>query len=180
MKVRVTAAITKSQDGFYRVVLSNGVFSDYSTFEDAKRYADYVNNEDADNPEYMEVADEIAEQTYAPTSEELYERRMKERKEREEKKRKIEDGNRKSKKTSEKYVYVISMFERGCKNTEYFKGESDLLKFISFTTTKVEKAKVYQTKASAQKVIDALTKNYMVYKVYKSLKVVQKKRELFG
>lgn len=179
MRRRVTAAITANEYGGYRVVLSNGVFSDYPTLEAAQRYANYKNNEDADAPEYMEVKEEGKEDEKV-YFEPYYERREKERKVREEKKRKEEESNRKNKQVNDKYVYVISMFERGCKYTEYFKGESDLLKFTRFTTYRVENAKVFRTKASAQKVIDALTKNHMVNKVYKNLKVVQKKRELFG
>ena len=49
-----------------------------------------------------------------------------------------------------------------------------------FTTYEAKNAKVFQTKASAQKMVDILTKNYLVKKLYRNLKVVQKKRELFA
>ncbi len=183
MKVRVTAAITKNQFGGYRVVLSNGVYSDYPTLQDAQRYADYKNNDDADDAEYMYVEEEVVSaQTYQPTSEDLYERRMKESKEREEKKRIEKENNRKATKTDDKYVFVVSCNLRGESGVVYLQGETDLTKITykyggGFITNKQENAKVFQTKASAQKFIDKIEKCWMVNALLRSMKVVRKPRK---
>ena len=186
MKVRVTASITTNKYGGYRVVLSNGVYSDYPTLYDAQRYANYKNNEDADDPEYMEVKNDrvVTEQTYQPTSEEVYERKRKECEEREAKKQKEEENNRKSKKTDDKYVFVISCLLRGEKVVVYLQSATDLTKIGEkygggFITTKCAKAKVFQTKASAQKHIDKLKGCWIVNHLFRSMKVVRKPKTEF-
>ena len=114
-------------------------------------------------------------------SRQMYEEQAKRAAERREKEAKKIEENRKSNRSNEKYVYVISLIERGYTYTEYFKGDTNLLKMEgSFTTYEAKDAKVFQTKASAQKMVDTLTENYLVKKLYRNIKVVQKKRELFA
>ena len=145
----------------------------------------YINNEDSEGHYFDDgrLSKEEEEENWRLQQArnarlEAQAKRSAERKEKEQKK---VAENRKSKRSNEKYVYVISLIERGGGNlTEYFKGETNLLKMNSFTVYKETDAKVFQTKASAQKVVDALTKNYLIKKLYRNLKVVQKKREIFA
>lgn len=189
-KVRVTAAITNSPilKGGYRVVLSNGAYSDYPTLQDAQSYANYKNNEDADDPEYMYV--DVEENYNTDREKELayyYARKEKEKKAREERKaqqKAREDSNRKSKKTDEKYVFVVSCYERGVSGVVYLQGETDLTKITQrygggFITTKQTEAKVFQTKAAAQKFIDKIEKCWMVKHLFRSMKVVRKQKTEF-
>lgn len=183
-RVRVRASITRNSYGGYRVVLSNGVYSDYATLEDAQRRADRVNNEDSDYPEYMTVIEEVEdEESNAPAPLVSYWERMEEaHKKRQQEKREAEDRNRKSRKTDEKYIFVVSCLLRGESYTMYLQGETDLTKITAkhgggFVTTKEEEAKVFQTKASAQKFIDKLSKCWMVKATMRSMKVVRKPRK---
>lgn len=190
-KVRVTAAITNSPiiKGGYRVVLSNGVYSDYATLQDAQRYADYKNNDDADDPEYMYVD---VEENYNDNREaelaNYYARKEMEKKAREERKaqqKAREESNRKSKKSDDKYVYVVSCYERGVGGVVYMQGSTDLTKITErygggFITTKEKEAKVFTTKASAQKFIDSVSKCWIVNRLFKNMNVVRKPKELFN
>ena len=192
MKVRERAWIERSPNlGIYYVKTNSGCISYYTNYEDAMSYVNYVNNEDSeghyfDDGRLSEEEEELLRKEKEREWEmqqarnarlEAQAKRSAERKKKEQKK--VED-NRKSKRSNEKYVYVISLIQRGKNYTSYFKGETDLLKMDSFTVYKETDAKVFQTKASAQKVVDALTKNFLVKKLYRNLKVVQKKRELFA
>lgn len=187
-KVRVTAAITTNQYGGYRVVLSNGAYSDYPTLQDAQSYANYKNNEDADDPEYMYV--DVEENYNTDREKELayyYARKEKEKEAREKRKaeqKAREESNRKSKKTDEKYVFVVSCYERGVSGVVYLQGETDLTKITQrygggFITTKQKEAKVFQTKAAAQKFIDKIEKCWMVKHLFRSMSVVRKPKAEF-
>ena len=190
MKVRVRAWIEKSPNGIYNVKTNSGAISYYSNYEDAMSHVNHINNEDSkghyfDDGRLSEEEEELLRQERRRERElqearnarlEAQAKRSAERKEKEQQK---VENNRKSKRSNEKYVYVISLIQRGKKYTTYLKGETNLLKMDSFTVYKETDAKVFQTKASAQKVVDALTKNFLVRKLYRNLKVVQKKRELF-
>ena len=190
-KVRVTAAITISPiiKGGYRVVLSNGAHSDYATLQDAQRYADYKNNEDADDPEYMYV--DVEENCNDDREKELayyYARKEREKEAREKRKaeRKArEESNRKSKKADEKYIFVVSCYERGVSGVVYLQGATDLTKITErygggFITTKEAEAKVFNTKAAAQKFIDSVSKCWMVKHLFRDIKVVQKRKDKMG
>lgn len=193
MRARERAWIEKSPNlGIYYVKTNSGSISYYSNYEDAMSYVNHINNEDGegyyfDDGRPSEEEEELLRQQRAENWRlqqarnarlEAQAKRSAERKEKEQKKV-VE--NRKSKRSNDKYVYVISLIERGGGNlTEYFKGETNLLKMDSFTVYKETDAKVFQTKASAQKVVDTLSKNYMVKKLYRNIKVVQKKREIFA
>jgi hypothetical protein len=187
-KVRVTAAITTNQYGGYRVVLSNGVFSDYPTLEDAQRYANYKNNEDADDPEYMYVKEENYNDDREAELANYYARKEKEKEARERRRaeRKArEESNRKSKKTDEKYVFVVSCYERGVGGVVYLQGETNLTKITKrygggFITTKETEAKVFNTKAAAQKFVDTISKCWMVNSLFRDIKVVQKRKDKMG
>ena len=187
MRVRERAWIEKSPNlGIYYVKTNSGAISYYSNYKDAMSYVNHINNEDSegyyfDDGRPTKEEEEMKERKWQKQMArnarlEAQAKRSAERKEKEQKK--VEE-NRKSKRSDEKYVYVISLIQRGKKYTEYFKGETNLLKMDSFTAYKETDAKVFNTKASAQKVVDALSKNFMVRKLYRNLKVVQKKRELF-
>lgn len=191
MRVRERAWIEKSPNlGIYYVKTNMGSISYYSNYKDAMSYVNHINNEDGDGhyfddgklseeeEELLRKEKERKWQEQIARSERLaaQAKRSAERKEKEQKK--VEE-NRKSKRSNEKYVYVISLIQRGKKYTEYLKGETNLLKMDSFTVYKETDAKVFNTKASAQKVVDSLSKNFLVKKLYRNIKVVQKKRELF-
>lgn len=188
MRVRERAwVVDGGSNGLYYVKTNGGAISYYCSYESAKRHADWINNDDSDGhyidiPSAEEIDREIEERNRREA--ERNERREAEAKraaeKREKEAKKIEE-NRKSKRSNDKYVYVISLIERGYTYTEYFKGDTNLLKMEgSFTTYEAKDAKVFQTKASAQKMVDTLTENYLVKKLYRNLKVVQKKRELFA
>jgi hypothetical protein len=110
-----------------------------------------------------------------------------EKKAREERKRKQterEQNNRKSRKADEKYVYVVSCYERGMSGVVYLQGETNLTKITNhygggFITTKVKEAKIFNTKASAQKYIDTLSKCWVVNHLLKNLNVVRKDKKNF-
>ncbi len=183
-RIRVRAWVENCGNGMYRMRTNEGTFTmPTSDFSSVQRQVDYINNEDSEG-RYIEVEDEPS---YEPSYhidyenqkriEEERDKRVRER--REEEQNRIEN-NRKSKRSNEKYVYVISMIERGFSVTEYFKGDTNLLKIKSFATCNEKEAKVFQTKASAQKMVDTLSNVYLVKRVYRNLKVVQKKRELFA
>ena len=185
MRVREHAWIEHcTRNGLYYVKTNSGSISYYTNYEDAKSYANHINNEDSEGfwfdvpsptPTEHNYDDEMWEK-----SRKMYEEKAKRAAERKEKAKKKVEDNRKSKRSNDKYVYVISLIERGGNNlTEYFKGETNLLKMNKFTAYKETDAKVFETKASAQKMVDQLNKNFLVTKVYRNLKVVQKKRELF-
>lgn len=178
-RIRVKAWIENCGNGMYRMRTNEGTHTD-PTFNLAslQKQVDFINNEDADDPRYINVPDE--EPTTDNYAIPYYERENQRYLERKKKEEERAESNRKSKRSNEKYVYVISCIERGCNTTEYFKGETNLLKMKSFTTLKVKDAKVFNTKASAQKIVDTITKVYLVKKVYRNFKVVQKKKELFN
>ena len=185
MKVREHARIEKCpRTGVYYVKTNSGSISYYSNYEDAKSYANYINSEDSDYQRWIDVPSPT-ERNYDEErwekSRQMYEEKIKREAEKREKEQKKLEDNRKSKRSNEKYVYVISLFERGKGGyTQYFNGETNLLKMETFTTCKETDAKVFQTKASAQKVVDMLNKNYLVKKLYRNMNVIQKKRELFA
>lgn len=188
-KVRVTAAITTNRYGGYRVVLSNGVYSDYPTLADAQSYANYKNNDDADDPEYMYV--DVEENHNTDREKELanyYARQERERKAREERKRKQkerEENNRKSRKSDDKFVFVVSCILRGESGVVYLQSETDLTKITNkygggLITTKETEAKVFKTKAAAQKHIDRFSKCWVINSLFRSMKVVQKRKDKMG
>ena len=187
MRVRERAWIEKS-NGIYNVKTNSGAISYYSNYEDAMSHVNYINNEDSkghyfDDGRLSEEEEELLRQERQrewEMQQARIEARTERSAERKEKEQQKVENNRKSKRSNEKYVYVISLIQRGKKYTTYFKGETNLLKMDSFTTYKETDAKVFQTKASAQKVVDALSKNFLVKKLYRNLKVVQKKREIFA
>lgn len=182
-KVRITAAITPNKWGGYRVVQTDGAYSDHPTLESAQSHANWINNEDSDWPRYMEVevddTPSIAEENEVIP---YYERIAKERKVREEKKRAEAEKNRKSKKADDKYVFVVSCILRGSNYVVYLQGETNITKIGEkfgggFITTKVKDAKVFNTKASAQKFIDSVEKCWMVNALFRSMKVVRKAKK---
>lgn len=192
MRVRLKAWVESMGNGTYRVHTNQGTTT-YPTYDyqSVVKQVDAINNEDAD-PYYFddgrlseeeekllaEMREREIEKARARNARlEAQAKRSIERKKKEQKK--VED-NRKSKRSNDNYVYVISLIERGARNlTEYFKGDTNLIKFKDFTVYKVEDAKVFVTKASAQKMVDMLSKNRLITKIYRNLKVVQKKREIF-
>ena len=149
-----------TEDGRYCVKNNSGVISYHETYESAKTKSNFHNNEGAFRKERFNA-------------------QSKKRAERREKELKKAEDNRKAKRSNDKYVYVISLIERGSKVTQYFIGETNILKMKNFATNNESEAKVFNTKASAQKVVDVLTDNVFIKKLYRNLKVVQKKRELF-
>ena len=192
MRVRLKAWVESMGNGTYRVHTNQGSVT-YPTYDyqSVVRQVDAINNEDSDGHYFDDGRlSEEEEKILAEMRERKLERerarnarleaQAKRAAERKKKEQEKVENNRKSKRSNEKYVYVISLIERGARNlTEYLKGETDLLKFKNFTVYEAKDAKVFLTKASAQKMVDALTKNSMVNTVYRNLKVVQKKRELF-
>lgn len=192
MKVRVSGWLEKKPNSYldlWRVKCNNGTYTEWTTYECAKSHCDHINNEDSEG-EYFEVPDPPRAKTQEELDEEALqiewqrkrERQAEER--RKERKRKEEErieNNRKNKKSDEKYVFVISMVQRGYTRTEYFEGETNLLTMKgSFSTRKVEKAHTFTTRASAQKMVDILSKNFLVNSVFRNLKVVQKDKKIFG
>ena len=187
-KVRVRAWVEQMFDGSYRMHSNDGAVGT-STFDlkSVQQQVDYINNEDSEG-RYIEVSDRVDFDVYLEEREEarvMAERKMAEREKRAEERRKKEiqkiENNRKSKKKSETYFYIISMIERGAnKSTVYFSGETNLLTMKKFTVDSAEKSKVFNTKASAQKVVDTLENNRIIYKLYRNIKVVQKKKDLFS
>ena len=180
MKVRVTASITKSPCCGYRVILTNGIFGDFATLQDAKDYADKINDDDSNNPLYIEIEDSN-ESEYNGNSIPYYERIDNERKEREEKKRAIEDSNRKSNKADDKYIFIISCYLRGERDVVYIQGETDIAKITKkygggFITAKAENAKTFQTKAKAQRFIDKISSSWIIDSLFRSMKVVRRKK----
>lgn len=190
MRVRERAWIEHcTRTGVYYVKTNGGAISYHSNYEDARDHANFINNEDADCPHWIDVPDPRCEETEEERREKeerfelsrqlAYERNKRLDEKRAKEQKKVEN-NRKSKRSDEKYVYVISLIERGARNlTEYLKGETNLLKFKDFTVCEAKDAKVFLTKASAQKMVDMLSGNRLITKVYRNLKVVQKKREIF-
>ena len=190
-KVRVIARVVPNANGTWTVVKTNGVKSfPYFSYEDAKRSADYCNNEDSDYPEYMEVEveDESDNTRVTPNLEGYYARMERERKAREERKRKQkerEENNRKSRKSNDKFVYVVSCYERGVSGVVYMQGETNLTKITKrygggFICTKETEAKVFNTKAAAQKFVDTISKCWMVNSLFRDIKVVQKRKDKMG
>ena len=182
-KVRVTAAITKNRYGGYRVVMSNGVYCDCTNLEDAQRHADYINNEDSDYPQYMEVdAPSYDDSNEQPTP--YYEKIDLSRIEAE-KRRKVEaENNRKAKKSDDNYVFVVSCQLKGENDVVYLQGETNLTKINEkygggFITSKCENAKVFNTKASAQKFIDGISNCWITKRLFRSMKVVRKSKKTF-
>lgn len=185
MKVRVVANVVKNHNGTWSVVKSDGAKSiSYPSYEDAKSVADWCNNEDSDCPEYMYVKDETPTRV-TRNLEGYYARKERERKAREERKQKQkerEEKNRKSYKSDDKFVFVVSCYERGVKGVVYMQGETNLAKITNhygggFITTKLEEAKVFKTRATAQKFVDALSKCWLVDSLFRDIKVVQKKKD---
>lgn len=189
-KVRVHAYLTQNELGWWVVKCTDGTHSaPYPFKDDAQKHADYINNEDADDPRYMWVdeydAEEEREKENAIRT--YYARMEAEKKAREERKRKQterEQNNRKSRKADEKYVYVVSCYERGMSGVVYLQGETNLTKITNhygggFITTKVKEAKIFNTKASAQKYIDTLSKCWVVNHLLKNLNVVRKDKKNF-
>lgn len=192
MKVRVRGWLEKKPNSYlnlWRVRCNNGTYTEWTTYEDAKRHCDYINNEDSDG-EYFEVPDPPRAKTQEELDEEAWrlecqrERERKAEARRKERKRKEEEriaNNRKSKRSDDKYVYVISCVQRGYTRTEYYMGDTNLLKMGNsrFTSPNVKKSKVFKTKASAQKMVDVLSKNFLVNYAFRNLKVVRKDKKIF-
>lgn len=192
MEVRVVAYLEENPRlGICRVKYTNGVVSSWTDRQTALKHIDYYNNEDRERgpSDYMYVPDPPKPKTAEEIAHEKYmeelrreweinaEKKAEERRKAKEAKR---EANRKSKRSNEKYVYVISMIERGFSRTIYFEGETNLLTMKGdFAVLKVEKAKTFTTKASAQKVVDILEKNYLVRSLFRDLKVVQKDKKIF-
>ena len=175
--------------GLWRVKCNNGTYSEWTTYECAKSHCDHINNEDREG-EYFEVPDPPRVKTQAELEEEEWIRECRRAaeeaadKRREERKRKEQEriaNNRKSKRSDEKYVFVISCIQRGYNRTEYYLGDTNLLKMGSsrFTSPNVKKAKVFKTKASAQKMVDILSRNFLVDCIFRNLKVVRKDKKIF-
>lgn len=192
MRVRLKAWVESMGNGTYRVHTNQGSVT-YPTYDyqSVIRQVDAINNEDSEGHYFDDGRlSEEEEKILAEMRERKLERerarnarleaQAKRSAERKKKEQKKVENNRKSKRSNDKYVYVISIIERGGGNTtEYFKGDTNLLKFKDFTVYEVKDAKVFITKASAQKMVDMLSKNRLINKMYRNLKVVQKKRELF-
>lgn len=192
MLIRVRGWLEKKPNsylGLWRVRFNNHTYTEWTTYEDAKSYCDHVNNEDSEG-EYFEVPDPPKPKTAEELEEEeriaecKRERERKANERRKERKRKEEEriaNNRKSKRSDEKYVFVISCIQRGRKYTEYYLGDTDLLKMGNsrFTSSNIKNAKVFKTKASAQKVVDILSKNFLVDYIFRNLKVVRKDKKIF-
>ena len=93
-------------------------------------------------------------------------------------------NNRKDKTKSDKYIYLISFVYRGDTCVDYIKGEFNLLKIegntsnSGFSTPNAKDAKVYETKAAAQKVVDSLNKCWITNKLMRNIKVVHKPRKM--
>jgi len=100
-------------------------------------------------------------------------------------KKRIED-NRKSKTIDDKYVYVVSCQIKHITYRSYFKGETDLTKIVgrkwdtNFMTDKEKDAKVFQTKADAQELVDKLNKCWIIAYILRDMKVVRKSRKLYS
>ena len=187
-KIRVHAWIEPHPKGGWVLKTNQGTHTMPSyNLESLQSQCDHINNEDSDG-HYFEVADKADYDAFLEERAEARRRKEKLRAIREERaevrrnaeKKKVEQ-NRKSKKKSEIYFYIISMIERGAnKSTVYFSGETNLLTMKKFTVDNAEKSKVFNTKASAQKVVDTLENNRIIYKLYRNIKVVQKKKDLFS
>ena len=189
-KVRVVANVVRNHNGTWSVIKSDGSKSIYyPSYEVAKSVADWCNNEDRDFPEYtyVEVEDETPTRVRR-NLEGYYARKERERKAREERKQKQkerEEKNRKSYKSDDKFVFVVSCYERGVKGVVYMQGETNLSKITNhygggFITTKLEEAKVFKTRATAQKFVDELSKCWLVDSLFRDIKVVQKKKDKMG
>ena len=67
----------------------------------------------------------------------------------------------------------------------YLQGETNLTKITKrygggFITTKETEAKVFNTKAAAQKFVDTISKCWMVNSLFRDIKVVQKRKDKMG
>lgn len=188
-KVRVHADVVSGDYGSYKVVRTDGIRSDAVCFnkEDAQRDADYINNEDSDYPEYITVPDYDEIEREERRRQRERERRKEKREKREkrsaeiaEHKKQVRENNRNSKKTDEKYVFVVACYIRGGSYTQYLTGNTNLLKSGNFITRKEKEAKIFKTKASAQKYIDTITNNWMVREVLRDFRVVRKAKDEMG
>ena len=188
--VRVRGHLEKKPNSYlelWRVKCNNGTYTAWVPYEDAKRHCDYINNEDREG-EYFYVPDKPTAEEIRRDQEEYEARRAREdaewkrREERRKKEQQRVEANRKSKRSDDKYVYVISCIQRGHSGTEYYLGDTNLLAMGNsrFTSAKVEKAKVFKTKASAQKIVDILSSNFLVNRVFRNFKVVRKDKKIFG
>ena len=123
MRVRERAWIEKSPNlGMYIVKTNSGSISYYSNYNDAMSYVNHINNEDGEGYYFDDgrpSEEELLRQQRAENWRlqqarkarlEAQAKRSAERKEKEQKKV-VE--NRKSKRSNDKYVYVISLIERG-------------------------------------------------------------------
>ena len=181
MRVRVRAWIERVDLCSYRMRKTDGSYTDPTCdLESLKRTVDWYNNEDSDG-HYIEVPDPSCdtepEYMEDPEVTEARQARVRERCAKE--KAKVE-ANRKDHKTSDTYVYVISCIRRNGSYTMYLTGETNLMTMKRFAVDNVKNAKVFNTKASAQKVVDTLSKNHIINALYRNMKVVQKKKEIFA
>ena len=188
-KVRVHADVVSGEHGSYKVVRTDGIRSDavYFNREDAQRHADYINNEDSDYPEYRIVPDyeEIEREERRRQREREREREKREKREKRsaeiaEYKKQVNENNRNNKKTDKKYVFVVACYIRGGSYTQYLTGNTNLLKSGNFITRKEKDAKIFKTKASAQKYIDTVTNNWIVLEVFRDFRVVRKAKDKIG
>lgn len=188
--VRVHGQLEKKPNsylGLWRVKCNNGTYTAWTDEETARQYLNHINNEDREG-EYFYVPDEPTAQEVASAQAEYEAQRAREneewqrRQERRKKEQQRVEANRKSKRSDEKYVFVISCIQRGHSGTEYYLGDTNLLAMGNsrFTSAKVEKAKVFKTKASAQKIVDILSSNFLVNRVFRNFKVVRKDKKIFG
>ena len=170
----------------YRVVRADGIKIGYfGDYESAKRYADEVNEKDySETHRNMPISRPKTKAEIRLEKEYAEQRLERARKRDEQKKRKIEE-NRKSKKADDKYVFVISCKKRDSifTDTRYLQGETNIMKIDEygggFITSDFTEAKVFTTKAAAQKYIDKLNESWVVVTWIRDLKVVQKSKAYF-
>lgn len=181
MRVRVRAWIERVGLCSYRMRKTDGSYTDPTCdLESLKRTVDWYNNEDSDG-HYIEVPDPCEPNEIEPEPDmSVIEARQERIRERHAKEKAKVEANRKDRKASETYVYVISCIRRKGSYTMYLTGETNLMTMKRFAVDNVKNAKVFNTKASAQKVVDTLSKNCIINALYRNMKVVQKKKEIFA
>lgn len=183
MRVRVRAWIEQIGNDMFIMRTNEGTCTDPTTdvnslreqVERINNYDEprYIEAPDYDNKEFQEWCENVERMN------ELYDRNQRKMRKRNEAYKAKCEANLKDNKTSDVYVYVISCMRRGSNYANYITGGTDLLTMSDFATTQVKFAKTFKTKASAQKMIDKLSKNYLVDVAYRNMKVVQKKKEIF-
>ena len=112
MRVRERAWIEKSPNmGIYYVKTNSGPISYYSNYEDAMSHVNYVNNEDGEGHYFDDGRlSEEEEELLRQEKERKWQMQMAQAKrsaERKDKEQKKVEENRKSKRSNDKYVYVL-------------------------------------------------------------------------